>query len=265
MSKALRLLSVIAVFAHLSTFAPSATAHQKWLWPNVFVTPQAPVWISVDVTWGDRAFIASEGTGEQSVTFMGPDTRRETAASAFIGKTKTTAEMELTVPGTYRIEAVDPATYWTQVRVNGREQWKKAARNEVSAGEIIRADLYYAEAIAYVTVGDATPIAKHASSDPIEIQLTAHPSTLTAGKPIEFQVLSYGKPAKGATVKLFDETTDGHNPQSVAVCDEQGRGALRAKAPGRHLLSCELELPVKNDLKADMHAFNAYLTVQVSK
>ncbi len=258
-------LFVTVLCLYLGTNPAIAAAHQKWLWPNLFRASKAPVWISVDVTWSDRAFTATDGTGEQSIIIFGPDGSRSSPSSVFVGKTKSTAEIELTRPGVYRFEAVDPPTYWTQLRVNGKDQWKKAPKNEVSGGEIIRADLYYAEAVAYVSIGDATPLPAVDPTDPLEIHLSAHPSQLSAGSPIEFQVLSYGKPVVKAKVNVFGEGGDGHHPLETVNCDDQGRGKVQLKTPGRHLLSCELELAVKDDPKADMHAFNSYLTIDVVK
>jgi uncharacterized GH25 family protein len=250
---------------HVWTNPAVATAHQKWLWPNLFRAPKGPVWISVDVTWSDRAFTATDGTGEQEIVILGPGGSRTSASEVFVGKTKSTAEIELTKSGAYRIEAVDPSTYWTQLRVNGKDQWKKAPKNEVSGGEIVRSDLYYAEAVAYVTIGDATPLPAVDPADPLEIQLSDHPSRLSVGSPIEFAVMSYGKPVAKAKVNVFGEDGDGHHPLAVVDCDAQGRGKVQLKTPGRHLLSCELERAVQNDPKADIHAFNAYLTIDVGK
>jgi hypothetical protein len=257
-----RLLRAL-LFAPLSTGAGDAEAHQKWLWPNVFHAAEKPVWISWDVSWSDRPFTAADGTGEQSTAVVHPDGSRASPKDVFVGKTKLTAEAELTKAGTYRIESVDRATYWTQLRVDGKEQWKQAPKNEVTGGEIVRSDLYYAEAVAFVTVGEATPLAAIDPNDPLEIRLVEHPSQLVASKPIVFQVMSYGKPAGQATVNVFDEEGDGHHPLAVVKCDDQGRGEVRLKAAGRHLLSCELEKAATGDPKADIYAFNAYVTIEV--
>jgi hypothetical protein len=259
-----RALAILFAF-YLGASPAVALAHQKWLWPNVFDVPKAPVWVSVDVTWSDRAFTAADGPGEQPIVVVGPDGRRTAATHVFTGKTKSTAEVELTAPGTYRLDAVDPPTYWTQLRVDGKEQWTKAPKNEASGGEIVRSDLYYAEAAAYVTIGDPTPLPAIDAADPIEIRLTAHPSQLKVAQPLEFQVLSYGKPVQEAKVNVFGEDGDGHHPLHAVECDDQGRGAVQLKTAGRHLLSCEWERAVKDDPKADVHAFNAYLTIQVVK
>ncbi|HEX6960378.1 MAG TPA: DUF4198 domain-containing protein, partial [Lacipirellula sp.] len=230
-----------------------------------FIVPKAPVWISADVTWGDVAFTAMEAAGKQSIAILGPDGKRLAPASVFVGKTKTTAEVELTSPGSYRIEATDPPTYWTQLRIDGKEQWKKSPKNEITSGEIIRSDLYYAEAVAFVTVGRPTPLPEVDPEDPLEIRLREHPSNLHAGKLVELQVLSYGKHVSGAKLKVFGEGGDGHRPDLVVDCDSQGRGKVNLDRAGRYLLSSELERAVENDPKADMHAFNAYLTVVVLK
>ena len=128
-------------------------AHEKWLWPNRFIVEKAPAWISFDATWSDQPFAAEMGVGEKPVTVVDPAGRSGSPERAFIGKTKSTCESELRQEGTYRLESVDPLTYWTQVEGAGRPQWLKKPKGEVTDKKIMRSDLYWSKAMAYVTVG----------------------------------------------------------------------------------------------------------------
>jgi uncharacterized GH25 family protein len=245
--------------------ADCALAHQKWLWPNAFAQDAAPAWVSFDVSWSDQPFTAGQGVGEQLLTIVGPDGNRSTPTAVFAGKTKTTAEFELTKAGTYRLEAADAPTYWTRIDAGGKEQWIKKPKTEVSSGKITRADFYYSEAIAYVTVGSTSELPTPDVKDPLEIALKTHPARITAGEEIELQVLSYGKPVENARINLFGPTTAGHDPEQMIDANKDGVARLKFAGPGRRLLSCDMERPVKDDPKTDMHSFHAYLTLSVAE
>ena len=181
----------------------SCAAHQKWLLPNFFVAAKAPVWLSFDVTWSDTPFTAEAGVGKQPISVIGPDGVRQTPPSIFVGKTKSVAEMELTKPGTYRLEAIDPLAYWTQVEQNGKEQWVRKPKNEVAELPIKRSDLYWSKAAAYVTLGEPTDVPPPDHEDPLDILLEQHPNRLAVGDTLNVQVVSYGKPLPNAEIKLF--------------------------------------------------------------
>ncbi|HEX2474848.1 MAG TPA: DUF4198 domain-containing protein [Lacipirellulaceae bacterium] len=243
--------------------AGRCTAHQKWLLPNFFVAEKGPVWLSFDVTWSDRPFTAESGVGVQPLSVVDPSGRRQTPTSVFVGKTKSVAELELTEPGTYRLEAIDPLTYWTQVDENGQTKWLKKPKNEVTATSIKRSDLYWSKAAAYVTLGEPTAVPPPDDSEPLDLRLESHPNNLTAGQALKLQVASFGKPVPRAEVKVFAPGTEGHDPSSVITCGDNGGGIFTPDEAGQFLLACQLEREVSDDPKADIHSFNIYLTLEI--
>jgi hypothetical protein len=241
----------------------SCAAHQKWLLPNFFVAETAPVWLSFDVTWSDTPFTAEAGVGTQPIAVIGPDGISQTPSGMFVGKTKSVAELELTKPGTYRLEAVDPLTYWTQVEKDGKEQWTRKPKNEVAGLTIKRSDLYWSKAAAYVTVGEPTDVPPPNNDDPLDILLEQHPNRVTVGESLDLRVVTYGKPLPGAEIKLFAPESRGHEPSQRVRCDNDGRAAITIDTSGRFLVVCQLERKVTDDPKADLHAFNVYLALDI--
>jgi hypothetical protein len=242
--------------------SPSA-AHQKWLWPSHFFVEKAPVWLSFDITWSDIAFGAEKGVGEQPISVVDPTGQRQTPASVFTGRTKSTAEFEATKDGTYRLEAVDPLTYWTRIERDGQEKWLKKPKDEVAEAKITRADYYWAKAVAYVTVGKHTEIAPPDKTDPLDLVLSSHPNEITARDEFEISALTYGEPLPDAQIKVFGPNATGHEPEQIVTCNSKGWGKLRFGVVGKHLVVCELERQVTDDPHADMHSFHFYLTIDV--
>jgi uncharacterized GH25 family protein len=257
-----RLIWRIATLFFLTSQATTCIAHEKWLWPNRFSVEKAPAWISFDATWSDQPFAAEMGVGDKPITVVDPDGRSGSPERAFIGKTKSTCETELTREGTYRLESVDPLTYWTQVEEAGGPKWLKQPKGEVKNKKIMRSDLYWSKAMAYVTVGKSTPPVP-LDADSLSIVPATHPNEIFAGSTLELKVLSYGKPLPNAKIKVYDNNSTGHAPIQTIMCDDQGKGTIELKSAGLYLFSSQLEREVKDDPKADIHSFNVYLTLQV--
>ena len=55
----------------------------------------------------------------------------------------------------------------------------------------------------------------------------------------------------------------GHEPSKLSSCDDDGKAAIDTEAAGRFLIVCQLERKVTDDPKADLHAFNVYLTLEI--
>jgi uncharacterized GH25 family protein len=253
---------VLAALLALASVSPSS-AHQKWLWPNAFTAPKAPVWFSFDVTWSDTPFTAESGVGDQPIAVIGPGRETLTPAQIFVGKTKSTAEIEITKAGTYRFQAVDPLTYWTRVEQGAQQRWLKKPKSEVTDAKITRSDLYWSKAMAYVSVGQPSDIPPPDDAEPLDIVPAPHPNRITVGGKLELRVLSYGKPVPRAEIKVFGSDAAGHDPSQTVQCNEEGVGTLHPDSPGRQLISCELERERGDDPKADIHAFNVYLTLWI--
>lgn len=240
-------------------------AHQKWLLPNFFVTEKGPVWLSFDVTWSDTPFTAEAGIGEQPVAVVFPDGKRKKPTNLFVGKTKSLAEIELTQTGTYRLEAIDPLTYWTQVEVDGKEKWLRSPKNEVQEGTIKRSDNYWSKAVGYVTIGKSSDVLKADANEPLELVLTQHPNQLKVGDKLELRVVSYGKPVPNSEIKIFGPTATGHEPTDTIKCNEEGVGSYELPFAGRFLFAVELEKKTPDDPKADLQSFHVYLTIEIGE
>lgn len=245
-------------------FCGACSAHQKWLLPNFFVAEKGPVWLSFDVTWSDRPFVAESGVGAKPLWVVQPDGRRETPPDVYVGKTKSVAEFQLSQPGTYRLESVDPLSFWTQVEKDGKKQWLQKPKNEVTSGSISRSDVYWSKALAYVSLGKPTDLPAADDSEPLDLRPTSHPNGLKVGETLSLRALSYGKPLPNTKINVFGSDAAGHEPTSVITTDADGGATYELKTAGRLLIACELEQQRPNDPKADINSFNIYLTLEIN-
>jgi hypothetical protein len=254
----------LAVIVALVALGGVCSAHQKWLLPNFFVAEKGPVWLSFDVTWSDRPFVAESAVGPKPLWIVFPDGRREAPSDSYVGKTKSVGEMQLSEPGTYRLESVDPLNYWTQVEVDGKKQWLRKSKDEVAGQKISRSDLYWSKAAAYVTLGKATDVPPADNTEPLDLLLSAHPNQLKVGDTITVRAVLYGKPLKGEKVNVFGPDSTGHEPTAVKTTAADGSAEYQFTTAGKFLLACQFEQKKPDDPKADIHSFNFYLTLEVA-
>ena len=261
MNRVKRLTAGVSLFILVSLPAQS---HQAWVFPNFFEAPQAPVWLSFDVTWGDHLFVAGQaGSGLNELRVVGYDGHDITLANRFVGKTKIVGEVQLTREGTYRVEASAPATYWSRIVTSEGEKWLRKSKDQVRGSEIARADLYWSKAVVFVTVGKPSDVARRSGEDPLELELLEHPNQLTAGMIIKLRALSQGEAVSGQEIKVFAEAADSHKPMLAGMSDKQGLCELKLDEPGRYLLVAQQETTVKDDPKADIFSYNFYLLINV--
>ena len=261
--RCLAVLMRATLFLLFAATAIRCPAHQKWLWPNTFAVNEGSAWVSVDATWSDTPFTAESGLGEQELRVAPPTGDAYAPTKVFTGKTKTTFELELSKPGAYRLDAIDPATYWTQVERSGKKIWLKKPAKEVVGEKIVRSDLYWSIASAYVTVGAPGSDFPTARNDLLCLVPKVHPNAIAIGKPLQLTVYSRGKPLPGVVVKSFNSNSTGHKPLEVVSSNKEGVCIFEPKSPGLYLFACEWEQKKPNDPLADLHSYNAYLTINV--
>ena len=94
--------------------------HQQWILPNFFYTNRESPWLGIEHTRGDQRFVPGQGPGILLLIFYPKGWRMGRPSSIFVGQMRTVAEMELTEPGTYRIETDPPAQYVAEIEVDGK-------------------------------------------------------------------------------------------------------------------------------------------------
>ncbi len=239
---ATRLYGLAAAAVGILSVAVPAQAHQQWLSPNFFFKPGESAWLSFDHTFGDQRFQASSGPGNYyNWWVVGPDGLRTNVPSLFLGRTRTVGEIELTDPGTYRIEAIENLMPWTQIKVDGENRWQPGTRADFAGYEILRSTVYFNKSVFYVTLGSMSESLLAGTGDPLEILLEDHPNDLRAGKKTRVRVLAFGKPLQNQEVRAFSEHSEGHDAFATCSTDVNGLCELEISPHGRFLLETNTE------------------------
>ncbi|MEM9305315.1 MAG: DUF4198 domain-containing protein [Pseudomonadota bacterium] len=251
-----------AAIVGLACIAGPTGAHQQWLAPSFSFQSGEGAWLTFDHTFGDQRFRPSSGPGSYySWWIVGPDGLKSNVPHLFLGKTRTVGEVELTEPGTYRLEAVEDNMAWTRIKVGGEEKWQPGTRADFEGFEVVSSRTYFIKAVAYVTLEKASPAAVAATGDPLEILFDDHPAELSADRMLRVRVLGSGKPLADQEVQLFSEATEGHDASGSCSTDEDGRCELSIAEPGRFLLQTSTEGSYPDGSPTD--GFSHRLTVMI--
>ena len=258
-----RLLAATVLAGFLVAAAPGR-AHQQWLAPNFFSQDGDSAWLSFDHTFGDQRFQAGSAPGLYYQWWVvEPEGRKRSVPFLFGGRTKTVGEVELTKPGTYRLEAEEPNMVWTKLKVEGKDTWQPGSRAAFEGREIVESKIYFAKALAYVSLGPISQTVVGRTGDPIEIVFQQHPNEIRAGRGFGVTLSSFGEPVAEHEIRLFSDRSQGHDPMRTCATDDEGSCEFVPENPGRYLLTARMEGSTPDDPDTDGFSYSVSVTLEV--
>lgn len=148
----------------------TASAHRAWILPSFTVLSGDDPWVGVDAAISNELFYPDhfpmQAKGLKVVT---PDGGEGQLENAVVGKYRSTFDLHLTKPGTYKI-----------VQQNGN------SRNET-----------------FITRGAPSTEVLKTTGQGLELQPVTHPNDLVVGEPAKFIFLLDGKPAANLDVTVL--------------------------------------------------------------
>jgi uncharacterized GH25 family protein len=214
--------AAIALIAALAV-PMAAQAHRQWILPSSTVLSGAEAWIGVDGGISNGVFIADHAAMRlDNVKVTAPDGTDVPTEHAQQGQYRSTFDVHLTKPGTYRIANASAgvnATWMlngTPGRYRGPEAGLAAAipagaTDVVSAKSASRLETY-------VTLGDTSTEIFTPTGVGIELVPVTHPNDLVAGEAATFKLIRNGQPLADAEVTVArGGTRYRNNPEETTV------------------------------------------------
>ncbi len=254
---------VLAVILFTAVITP-AFGHQQWILPNFFYTDRESPWLGIEHTRGDQRFVSGQGPGILLLIFY-PKGWHSGPSSTYVGQTRTVAEMELTEPGTYRIETDRPAHYVTELEVDDKKKWVHKSKDQLSGKKIIQSAHRWSQTTTFVTVKEYTQGVLEATGAFLEIVPVTHPNKIFVGKPFVVHVLSRGQSVPDQEVQAYSEIDSGHDATLATVTDANGECELVFPSPGKYLLAANLRQDAKDSSRANVDIFSVSMLVEVRK
>ncbi len=194
-----RSLALLALTAALAVpFA--AQAHRAWMRPSATTLSGADGWISIDAGASNQVFVADHAAlGMDNLVITAPDGSRVTPANMMRGQYRSTFDVHLTKPGTYKIANVSSGMS-ASYKLNGEDKrWRGPAAEfatAIPAGATdIRASANANRMETFVTLGEPTETVFAPTGQGLEMVPVTHPTDLVVGEAATFKLMKDGQPA----------------------------------------------------------------------
>lgn len=197
-------LAALAV-ALVAALPTAASAHRTWLLPSATVLSGEDPWITVDAAVSNNLFYFEHFPLRlDGLSVTAPDGAALAVENAHSGKYRSTFDLRLTKPGTYRI-ALAGTSMMGSYKLNGETKRFRAPEGQKPEIPAAATDISLRQALrrieTFATVGAPTALPGPSGSG-LEMEPLTHPNDLFAGEEARFKLLLDGKPAVGVEVEV---------------------------------------------------------------
>jgi uncharacterized GH25 family protein len=241
----MKISSTLALFVMLMPAVSGAA--RPWLLPSQTVLARSGGWVAVDAAMADDLFSVNQGAMPiDALVVSGPEGLSVAPQNVAKGHSRTTFDLELRQPGTYRIAVAEDAVMARWEEDGKPKRWRGTAA-EMATGIPANAAKLEVEQTqrrveTFVSVGAPTAL-KAAAGTGIELVATQHPNDLYAREPAKFRFMLDGKPAKDLEVEIIAGGTryrDGPE-EMILKTNQDGEIAVTWPAAGMYWLEVSVQ------------------------
>ncbi len=225
--------------------AQPALAHRFWIVPSSTVLSGEDPWVCFDAAVSNDLFFPNHHAPALDVfTATAPDGSKLELKNGQVGKFRTTFDLQLEKPGTYRIATVRSLIFARWEENGERQGWRGPAEDlgdvKDKPGVTLMANRSRVET--FVTAGE--PTTPTPTGEGLELDFTeTHPNDLYAGEPATFTLHHNGKPAAGVEVTVIkgDDRYRNEVGEIKVTTGEDGTFQVTWPEAGRYWLNASLE------------------------
>lgn len=248
-------LKQIALVTTIAALASSALAHRQWILPSTSVLSGEDQWISVEAAISNNLYFPNHhAIGLENITVLSPTGKALQKQSAAEGEIRSTFELQLEEPGSYRIFSGRSGMFasWEE---NGERKRQRGSAADFAAMDLasleklqLRENASRVETI--VTSGAPSEIA--VSGEGLEFEFLTHPNDLYTGESASFRVLLNGNATAGVEVTVVQGNDRFRNEagDQTFVSDENGLIEIPWKQAGRYWINASARID-----GGDFHGF----------
>lgn len=199
----------LLIAAALAGLALNAQAHRPWLLPSSSVVDSKDPWVTVDAAISEGLFdIDHQPLKLDGVVASGPDGARVVLENASTGKLRSTFDVHLTKPGTYKIEMVSQNVMGSYKDAAGETRrfrtTEEALAKDVPAGAAeLKLSRSYGRLETFVSTGTPDNAVFKPTGVGLELVPVTHPNDMRAGEKATWRFLLDGKPAANQAFSLI--------------------------------------------------------------
>jgi uncharacterized GH25 family protein len=205
MSKAFRAVAAAALLSLAA--APAAQAHRMWLAPSATVLSAQDPWVTVDAAVSNTLFYPDHVPMRlEAVQATGPDGQPVELKNGSTGKYRSTFDLQLTKPGTYRVANVAETAMASYKQGGEQKRWRGPAAQLATSIPKDATDVQVTHSFrrveTFITAGAPNTTALKPTGRGLELEPITHPNDLVASEKGRFRLLNDGKPAAGVEVEV---------------------------------------------------------------
>lgn len=179
-------------------------AHDMWILPSSTVLSGDQNWITVDAAVGNDKFYFNHAPMRlDGLDIVAPDGAAAQADNVQRGKLRSTFDLQLKTPGTYRVAVVNDGVF-ARWKEDGKPKRYFGKPDGLSAVPADAQELVITQSLGrvetFVTAGKPSPVKPVGKG--LELVPVTHPNDLYAGEAATFQLNLDGKPAAGMEVNV---------------------------------------------------------------
>lgn len=199
-------LAAVSVIAALAVPA-AASAHRQWLLPSATVLSGNDPWITVDAAVSNDLFYFDHvPMRTDGISVINPDGSKGEIKNAATGKYRSTFDVQLAQPGTYKIVNAGEGVMASYKQGGETKRWRGTAAELATAIPKDATEVKITEsarrAEIFATRGAPTKEALKLTGKGLELDPVTHPNDLVASEPATFKLMIDGKPAANVEVEV---------------------------------------------------------------
>jgi uncharacterized GH25 family protein len=225
----------------------SAEAHKAWLLPSSTVLSGKDLAVTVDAASSTDLFVFDHNPLRlDGLVVTAPDGSAVTPENSGTGKYRSTFDVPLKNPGTYRI-TIGNDNLFASYKIKGEtKRWRGTAEKlaEIPAdAEELNVTQSQRRIETFVTAGKPDTAALKSTGKGLELEAVTHPNDLVSGSEASFKLLLDGKPAANVKVEIIRGGNRYRNAvgEINATTDESGTFKVTWPEAGMYWLEASVE------------------------
>ncbi|WP_426318831.1 DUF4198 domain-containing protein [Pseudoduganella sp. R-43] len=201
-------LSKTLIALTLAGAAFSAQAHKPWLLPSSSLVDSKEPWVTVDAAISEGLFdIDHQPLKLDGISITGPDGAKVEMLNALTGRLRSTFDVKMAKPGTYKIALVSQSVM-ASWKVNGEmKRWRgseaELAANVPANAEELNVSRTASRLETFVSANKTDEAVFKPSGVGLELVPVTHPNDMRAGEQATWRFLLDGRPAANQAFSLI--------------------------------------------------------------
>lgn len=245
----------------------AAEAHRAWFNPSATVLSGDDPWVTVDAAISNDLFYPDHFPMQLSgVSVVGPDGGVGKVENPATGKYRSTFDVHLAQPGTYKVVSGGQPGAFASYKLNGEvKRWRGQESELATAVPQGATEVKVTRSVrrieTFLTRGAPTEAALKPQGVGLELQPISHPNDLVAGEPGRFRLLLDGKPAAGVKVSVLPGAARYRKDPGEIHAETGADGAFQVAWPEAGMYWLEAE--TRSGTEADGRSASYIATLEV--